>query len=292
MKKNTFIAISFIVLGIAFLTTTCSENDKDTNNSAAILVTAQDHVQAAAVLDDLMNQLHGYVALIQRGKLQDVKALLADESGKGPVVYISNPDENTFPKTIIIDFGTQGYEVIRGNRLTGKMTAVVSNKLSLPNSYFTLAFDNFALNGIRIAGNNTLTYKGLTAGYRPYWLLDMQVTITRPDGLSVTLNSTLRREIVNMNGTPLNYWDDTSIISGSASGINANGKSYSMEINPGNPLVLDGGWPYFTKGSATITFESQTALIDYGDGTKDNKATVTVNGVTREISLRLGQTGI
>jgi hypothetical protein len=59
-----------------------------------------------------------------------------------------------------------------------------------------------------------------------------------------------------------------------------------MVIQDSNPLIVNGNYPYFTKGSVVITTDSKTVLVDYGDGTKDNKATATVNGVTKEFTLK------
>ena len=52
------------------------------------------------------------------------------------------------------------------------------------------------------------------------------------------------------------------------------------------PLIIDGGWPVFVEGSMVISTENRKVVIDYGDGTRDLKATATVDGVSKTISLR------
>jgi hypothetical protein len=57
-----------------------------------------------------------------------------------------------------------------------------------------------------------------------------------------------------------------------------------MEIK--KPLIIDGVWPVFVEGTMVITTEKRSVVFDYGDGTRDLKATATVDGVSKTISLR------
>ena len=103
----------------------------------------------------------------------------------------------------------------------------------------------------------------------------------RTDGSKVIWNSErVRTRILNT---------DVSVkysITGSSNGINGNGVAYTMEIDPTKPLVIGTGCPYFVSGAVIITTEKRSALLDYGDGTADAIATLTINGVTKEIKLR------
>ena len=287
MKKNKLIAIAFIAFGLANLTTSCTKDDKEPADSAAIIATAEDLAQAACINEDILNQLKGYIAIAEKGGLPALKAMLENGPASGIIITMDKPDWVTFPKTITIDFGTQGFVGPGGNKMTGKLMIFVSNKMDVPNSFCRLTFENFAVNAVKVVGTNTLTFKGVTSTFHPYWTFNAQNTMTRLDGKTVVLNSDLTREILDMNGTPTNLLDDMYSIKGSANGTNALGKSYTMVIAENNPLIMDGAWLYFTKGSITLTSESQTAVIDFGNGAKDNKATVTTNGKTKEITLKI-----
>ena len=59
-----------------------------------------------------------------------------------------------------------------------------------------------------------------------------------------------------------------------------------MTIDDNNPLIITGRYHYFVKGTVVITTENNSAVIDYGDGTKDNLATITINGVTKQFTMR------
>jgi hypothetical protein len=76
-----------------------------------------------------------------------------------------------------------------------------------------------------------------------------------------------------------------SFISGSASGTDRSGKKFTVDIN--TPLRREMGCRWIVSGVQTITPEGKKArTIDYGDGTCDDKAKVTIDGNTFEFSLQ------
>jgi hypothetical protein len=86
-------------------------------------------------------------------------------------------------------------------------------------------------------------------------------------------------------GTP-QVSDDAYSVTGAASGTNRNNVSYTTLIQ--TPLVKSAScFKYFTAGSISITnSKAKSMVLDYGNGTCDNFATVTINGHTKTISLR------
>lgn len=59
-----------------------------------------------------------------------------------------------------------------------------------------------------------------------------------------------------------------------------------MTIDSSNPLIGSTLYPYITKGSVSVTIGQSTGVIDYGDGTQDNKATLTYSGVTYNFTIK------
>jgi len=156
----------------------------------------------------------------------------------------------------------------------------------VPNSSRTIVFTNFSVNNNAVSGTKTVTYKGLNDLNNPYWTISADLSFTLANGKNTTWKSERTRERISNNNTPKIMWDDNYSIKGTTAGVNVKGNTYSIEINNNNPFILLGGFPYFVKGDATITVGEKNAVIDFGDGTKDNKATVTINGVTKEITLK------
>ena len=290
MKKCNVLAMAIIAFGVANLTTSCSSDSSSsaaaTASATTVTATASDETQAAVYSDDVDNEVDNYVTTSAVNGYKAPAMIGTDLLATGPVITVNKPDSINFPKTFTIDYGTTGITGKRGNVLKGEIIIVISNKMSVAGSSRTITFNNFSINGNAVKGMKVYTYEGLKSNSHPYWNISVKDTITRTNDTTVVWNCERVRERINDNGTPLIYWDDNYSVSGTSNGINAKGVAYSSVIDANNPLQIGGGWPFFTKGIITITSANKTVVIDYGDGTKDNKATATVNGVTKTITLR------
>jgi hypothetical protein len=145
------------------------------------------------------------------------------------------------------------------------------------------SFDNFSVNENKVKGWKTVTYIG--ANPTKKWTVAVSDTIVKAsDSRIIISNSTRIRTRISDNDTPNLYYDDKYSIEGSATGINAKGVTYTMTIT--KALVTDGVWPVFVEGTMLLETEKRSVVTDYGDGTRDMKATVTVNGVTKTIYIQ------
>jgi len=285
MNKKYFFAMLVVGLVIAGMLTSCKQ-DGNVADAAEITATAEDEALAASINDDVTNEADEYISFIELNGYVVKQSASEVQGVKGNVIItVDKPDSVNFPKTITIDFGTEGFVGRRGNTLKGKLIVTVTNKMFTANSSRTITFDNFSVNGNVLAGSKTVTYNGLNAEFHPYWTISVSDTITRVDGTVVVWNSERTREHIENNKTPLQFWDDIYLIKGSSNGINAKGKTYTMTIDGNNPLIVGGGCAFIRKGSVTITSESKTVVVDYGNGDCDNIATATVDGSTREFKL-------
>lgn len=282
MKKRQFMAMLAIAIGFAFLGTACTADFASATDSA-LATTASDEAQAATLNDEVINEADQYVNITANAGYAAVKSA---ETVSHPSITVSVKDSVTFPKTIVIDFGTSGFTGKRGNILKGKLIVEISDRMWKANSTKKITFDNFYVNDKKISGYKTVTNKGLNGSNNPYWTISVSDTISRTDGTQITWNSERTRERIDNGGTPLIFADDKYSITGSSNGVNAKGKTYSMAIDESNPLIIFTNYPHFVQGAVTITSETRTAVLDYGDGKKDNKATVTINGTTKNITLK------
>jgi len=262
--------------------------DQTVGTDASVTSTALDEAQASNLNDQVISTVDDYVntsdanGFAKVSSAQKVNSITATDT---VIVTIDKTGLTVFPKKISVDFGTTGYTDKRGNVLKGKIYITVSNRMTIAGSTRQILFSNFYVNDNLVKGTKTVTYNGITDS-KPSWSIVARDTITRVDGTTVIWNSDRTRTRIDDNGTPLVYWDDSYAISGSSNGINAKGLAYTMTIDATKPLVTVGGWKYFVSGAVLITTEKRTALLDYGDGTKDAKATITINGVTKDINLK------
>ncbi|MFT3752234.1 MAG: hypothetical protein QM800_04935 [Paludibacter sp.] len=282
MRKRKFMAMLVVATGFVFCGTSCTADFASATDSA-LATTASDEAQAAILNNEVINEADQYVNTAANAGYMGVKST---ETASQPTITISVKDSVTFPKTIVIDFGTTGFIGKRGNVLKGKLIVEISDRMWKANASKKITFDNFSVNDKKISGSKTVTNKGLNASNHPYWTISVSDTITRTDGTQVIWNSERTRERIDNGGTPLILADDKYSISGSSNGVNAKGKAYTMTIDESNPLIVYSNYPHFVQGAVTITSETKTAVLDYGIGTKDNKATVTINGKTKNITLK------
>jgi len=291
MKKVNLLAILAISFGLTAMVS-CT-TDLTSATDAALTATATDENQAASINDQVVSTSDDYLNALDATGYQAVKSNTGSTPEKTSIkltidsitITVDRVGLNDYPKNICLDFGT-GVTVKRGNVLKGKIYITVSNKMTIANSTRTFLFSDFYVNNNAVKGSKVVTYMGLNASSQPYWTITANDTIIRADGSKVTWNSERVRTRIDNNNTPNIYWDDTYSITGSSNGVNAKGVAYTMTIMDTNPLIISGNFPYFTKGSVTITTDSKTVLVDYGDGTKDTIATATINGVTKEFNLK------
>ena len=280
MKRVNFFAIAAI--GFSLTTMVSCNGNLNLGTNAALTLTATDEAQVASINDEVISTVDDYALAFDNAGYQRVRSLVNVDS---VLITVDNSDPKVFPKVITIDFGTTGFVGKRGNTLKGKIIVSISNRMAIAGSTKTITYDNFSINDNVILGTKTVTFNGIT-DLKPSWTIIAKDTIERADGKTVIWNTERTRTRIDDNNTERLYWDDTYSISGSSNGINANGVAYSMVIEPTNPLIAYSNYRHFVKGSVTTTTEKRTALMDYGDGTRDNIATLTINGITKEIKLR------
>ncbi len=284
MKRLNLWGLLAITIATLTLSVSCT-NEMSEITEVELTNTVQDEVQISSISDDVLANADEYVneVLLLSSMTKVAAADSTDANTKTGPIVTHNPAGNVFPKTITIDYGTVGIEGKRGNILKGKIIVVVSNRMNVSGSSRTYSYENFSVNDNVVKGVKTVTYNGDTTGNRS-WTVVVNDTVIRVDGKTVISNATRIRTRLSDNGTPNLYYDDKYSIEGSATGVNANGKAYSMSIT--KPLIIDGVWPVYVEGTMTVTNDKRTVITDYGDGTRDMKATVTVNGVTKTINLR------
>jgi hypothetical protein len=143
--------------------------------------------------------------------------------------------------------------------------------------------DGYYVNDKHVEGTKTVTNNGNNvSGHLTWSVVVSNGKITWPNGDVATRSSTRTREMVGGQST-VNIWDDAYDITGSASGINRHSKAFTATI--GTPLHTEMTCGYIMSGTITHVTTNRTAVIDFGNGTCDNVATVSCNGHTKTINL-------
>ena len=187
-----------------------------------------------------------------------------------------------YPRVIIIDFG-EGCEDRRGNIKTGKIIINISDDMKEEGATRTVTYEDYTVGGNEISGSRTVINKGINekGNWIIEWQSDMLIKKVE-EGVEINRTSNATREWMAGFETAEKS-DDSFQITGTGS-ITQNGSvTFNREIIV--PLLVDRSCRYILSGQVELTNEESSMLIDFGDGTCDNTATVTKDGVTEEIDL-------
>jgi hypothetical protein len=208
-----------------------------------------------------------------------------------PTVTITRPNAPApFPVRVVLDFGT-GCVARDSHYRKGKIIHVYTNRLIIPNAVVETSFDGFYFDSIKVEG--TMRIKNTTelaVGPR-YQINVTNGKLTKPNGNFISWNSEKVRTQLEGVLTPAPI-DDAFKITGAARGqVKRDTTLVGWNATIIEPLVRRNNCRWIVKGTVRTVRENATTgtrfvgLIDYGTGTCDNAATVTINGVTYNITL-------
>lgn len=102
-----------------------------------------------------------------------------------------------------------------------------------------------------------------------------------------TIKYSFDRTITNyVKGNPVGS-DPVVQVYGTANGVNRTGKSFTVDIPAGSPMIKHKACQFVDKGILNLTPEGfKTRIVDFGNGTCDDDATFTVNGSTVAFKLK------
>ena len=212
-------------------------------------------------------------------------------------IDIDHPNGTPFPVVVTIDFGTTGCPGPDGRIRRGKIITEYTNRLTVPGAVATTTFDRFHIDAILVEGIHKISnisgppVPPATIA-RKFKVEVINGKLSHPNGNFTEWNST--RTITQIDGllTPDLPRDDAFKIEGSANGLAKRGALLvRWESTITEPLLRRFTCRWIVKGRvwmirATLPVNSRwVAILDFGAGNCDNQATLTINGVTRQITL-------
>ena len=282
--KNLKNGIFAGLISLAIFTTSCNREKIETTATSEE-TTGQDSQEGTEVGDESSN--------------------IADNAFKGQNItgrYASNYElydalsgcatitKDTVNRIVTIDFGTTNCLGADGRNRRGKIIVNYTGNYFEQGSVKIVTFDNYYRNDNKVEGTRTVTNTGLNANNQYTWKIEARnMKITKTDGKFHTWNSDRVRTMLAGYETA-NWQDDEYTITGNASGTNSNDVTYTATIT--SPLHRLMSCKWIDKG--IIQFENskgKSRVLDFGNGTCDNQATVEVTGrrgrvVTRTITLK------
>jgi len=190
--------------------------------------------------------------------------------------------------TKTIDFGTNGCTLPNGNVVKGIIVISFVYEPNATSHTVTYTFNNFYHNDIKFNGTKTFT-RTMTTGAAPHPIvtMNMDLTATLADGRVFTRTGQRIREHIEGAGNT-SWTDDVYSVTGSWTTTFPNTTVQTATIT--TPLIVkmscvSQNKPLIVQGIITFVRGAHSATLNFGDGTCDNLAIFTKDGVSVQITI-------
>ena len=283
MKTKQIFLISALVIAVLFSLNSCRK-------VAQITDTSDDNAVAESNSSDVMKVVESG-AKESEMEGSNKQPLFAALYGSCATITVTPalPD-SSFPKTMLIDFGTSGCLGDDGKTRKGTITVVMTDFYRNTGCEFSVQTNNYYVNDYQVDLSKTVKNEGFNSDSNLYFTIHADAVITTPDNETITWSSDRVRTWIE--GASTSYatdglngvLDDVYLVNGTASGINRKGKAFTAKTT--KDLRIELSCHYIVEGVIEITPDQmQSATIDFGNGSCDDQATVTIGSKVKTITL-------
>jgi hypothetical protein len=260
---------------IASVTSCEKENENQAINDQENTTTVKDDAIASNLYDEVFQEVDQALTT----NSSQFKSTVADTC---KTITIEKLDSNK--RRVTINFG-DGCEGNLGRIKKGKIITIASGRYREKGFSREITFDNFYINDYKIEGTKYVLNEGTNSNNKLTFSIHLENgKIITPGGKEITREFERTRTWIKGSDTPWFIWDDEYNIIGTANGVNRNDYSYTRTIT--DSLYITLGCGNIRSGIIEIVREDKPLInVDYGDGACDNKATITVNDQSWEVSL-------
>lgn len=300
LKINFLSALMLIAIsGFVFLLTSCEEKTDIDTPALNTSVNVDDELYTSEVFEEIV-EIGDEATDLLDGADSGLKDASIDLEGNGRCDTVHGGNHNirlsecvTIIKeitdsiiTTTIDFGEVNCLCNDGRERRGKIIMVHEGKYWDGLVFTTFTFQEFFVDDNQIIGEKTVSQSINADGFRES-VIDISGSIILADGSgTITYEADKVRTIVEGSETPTKR-DDVTETTGGSTCVLADGTEKTMNII--TALVRTNEeecYRYIVEGIREITAtDLPTITINYGDGTCDNLAEITVDGVTTVIEL-------
>ena len=272
MKNTQRIAAFIVALIIGFALSACDKDETEKVTVAeSISTTADDEIAADYYAEATADT-------------DEAETASVGKKGTGLNFQSCATLSITFTATgmnLVIDFGTEGCTGPRGHVRKGKIIVSTTGQIRTNGFKKTITFENFYIDDALIEGTRTVT-TSLINNVLTQTIVVEDGSITLLGGNIITYQENKTRTLVEGYGT-VSIADDVWEVSGSTTGVNYKQVPYTVQIT--KPIRHTTTCRFPVSGTKTLTVGDKVVSIDFGSGTCDKIATLTINGQTKEIEL-------
>ncbi len=295
--KSTTLLFLFLVSTMLFITSCQKETSQtgtdDEQQMEASRVSGEGDTEAEFIFDGTFNDVMGVndeVGIGGTGVFGRINACPT-------VTFVQLNAPNRFPLKVTLDFGVTGCTAPDGHFRKGKVVTTYSHPLLLAGATATTEFVDFYFDSTKVEGRHIITNNstpvppGTAPIDRKFTVKVIDGKLTKPNGNFVAWNST--KTITQIEGLhTIIHLDDIFKVEGHASGnLKRGALLVRWESNIIEPLIKRFNCRWIVRGKIrTIRANIGTnspwiAVLDFGAGTCDNRAVLTINGIPHQITL-------
>lgn len=194
-------------------------------------------------------------------------------------------DTTSSPRLLTIDFGASNCLCNDGKNRRGEVLVSYDGRYRDTGSVHTISFNNYFVNDNQVMGSKSVTNNGVNSSNKINFSIEVDGKLIKANTSdTIVWISSRTRTWEEGDSTLINWLDDVYSITGTCSGVNSAGVSYSANIT--SPLIRALNCRWFESGTLEITPQGKlTRVLDYGLGECDANATVTISGLSFPIVL-------
>lgn len=281
-KRNLLFVVPIALVGILLFA--CKKNNTNDTDTTV----ASDHSYADAAFNEVQNicdqAAEGSLVFYSPVVNEDSHSGISSEKSSCATITI---DTISVPHTIVIDFGPTNCLCNDGKNRRGIINVSFTGHYRDPGSVHTITFDNYFVNDNQILGTKTVTNNGENGSGNLTFTIVVDGQIIKANNAgTITFTSNRVREWIEGESTP-EWSDDVYLITGTSSGsktTSSGSTSFTATITTALRRALSCHW--FESGVIEVTPENKPVrIINFGNGTCDDQATVTINGNVYNITM-------
>jgi hypothetical protein len=257
----------------------CSKDDSPDNTTPPDDLTAQEltaaRIQSDLVFDDVSSE-------VLQVTLNGTTGAASTTSAACATVTISPQDLTTWPKTITIDYGSTGCVGINGWVRKGKISYTLTKLPRETGAVVNVSFDNYFVNGYKLEGSYSITNNGSADANLNITTRLVNGKITYPDGKWYTRTSTINWQQVAGSATA-SVLDDEFNVTGEA--VIKSSANNELITSSKTPLLRKVTCGNFVSGQLNVAYNGIAGVLDFGGGTCDKKATLSLGARNYEVTL-------
>lgn len=268
MKPNFFKVGLIALFATGFLFTSCSKEDSQTETTETASLTAEESKQsteADGVSNDVFNVLEMAYA-----ELEEAAGRNASLFTDCVTITISSENGVTF---VTLDFGL-GCQLNNGAYVSGIVNLTYSDIVAGTRT-ITVTFDDFTYNNKGVSGGGTIYRERNNAQGNPQSTVNLAIAVVFQNGTVAQVQGTRVAEWIEGVGSGT-WLDNVFSITGDRDIEFSTGFTHHAVVT--EALRREVTCDHFVSGVIEITRNNGFGSLDFGDGTCDNIAVLTING--------------